>query len=399
MLCPQCGKEVPEKSKFCVYCGASIDYVSEDAVTKVAGASPSEEIVSASPPPKKKRKKWIALLVAAVVIVVAGVAAVLVYTSPSAQFTRAVEGGDLTSAQRIYKKEFKKDGLPDKLVQCLVDTATQTQEAYLADEISYDEANERLTALADFSEEAVEEAVSAARNTIGNKHQIESLLQAAEKSAAAGDYLAAVQGYQEALKIDPNSEMASKGLKSAQEAHQQSVVDQAYDAKDTGDWDKALEILDTYQETYGQNEKISAAYKDLEKQRPVTLKNLTMVSSDEVEIFEEAVKDRWDNLYDGAVEFKASYDGYGYYSLEKKYTKFTGVIFVSSETINGSDMSVTIYKDDQIVYHLDKITENTPPASFEIDLTGASTMKIVTANESNVRGYLLFGNTAFEKAA
>ena len=70
MLCPQCGKEVPEKSKFCVYCGASIDYVSEDAVTKVAGVSPSEEIVSASPPPKKKRKKWIALLVAAVVIIV-----------------------------------------------------------------------------------------------------------------------------------------------------------------------------------------------------------------------------------------------------------------------------------------------------------------------------------------
>ena len=118
----------------------------------------------------------------------------------------------------------------------------------------------------------------------------------------------------------------------------------------------------------------------------------------EVTTMEEAVKDRWDNLYDGAVKLTANLDGYGYYSLEKKYTKFTGVIFVSSDSRNGVDMSVTIYKDNEIVYHLDNITENTPPASFEVDLTDASTLKIVTANESTAWGYLLFGNTAFEKA-
>lgn len=268
----------------------------------------------------------------------------------------------------------------------------------MSDEISYDEASNRLEILSGFSDSAVAEAVAAAQTTIANKHQIEDLLQAAEKNAASGDYLMAIENYQAVLEIDPSSEKAKNGLESAEAAYQQSVVDEAYKAKDAGEWDTALEILDTYQATYGENEKIAAAYDEIEKQRPITLKNLTMVSSEEVEVMEEAVKDRWDNLYDGAVKLTANLDGYGYYSLEKKYTKFTGVIFVSSDSRNGVDMSVTIYKDNEIVYHLDNITENTPPASFEVDLTDASTLKIVTANESTAWGYLLFGNTAFEKA-
>lgn len=402
MLCTQCGKEIPENSKFCVYCGAPVNYSAEQppaGATVVPPPPPVSEEPIVSPVPKKKgRKKWIALVIVVVILAAAGVVGYLFYTSPSAKFVRAVEAGDLTAAYEIYEQELEKKGLSEKLSQLLVDAATQTQEAYLADEISYEEASARLETLSGFSDGAVEEAVTAAKSTIANKHQIEALLQAAEDSAASGDYLTAMSNYQAVLDLDPSSETAKKGLESAESAHQQSAVDEANKAKDAGDWDAALEILDTYQATYGENEKIAAAYDEIEKQRPITLKNLTMVSSDEVEIIKEAVKDRWDNLYDGAVEFTTNRSAYGYYSLEKKYTKFTGVIFASIESRNDIDMSVTIYKDDEIVYHLDNITENSAPASFEIDLTGASTLKIVTANESIYWGELLFGNTAFEKA-
>lgn len=404
MLCTQCGKEIPENSKFCVYCGAPVNHSAEQppaGATVVPPPPPVSEEPIASPVPKKKgRKKWIALVIAVVILAAAGVVGYLFYTSPSAKFVRAVEAGDLTAAYEIYEQELEKKGLSEKLSQRLVEVATQTQEAYLADEISYEEASARLETLSGFSDSAVEEAVTAAKSTIANKHQIEALLQAAEDSAASGDYLTAMSNYQAVLDLDPSSETAKKGLESAESAHQQSAVDEANKAKDAGDWDAALEILDTYQATYGENEKIAAAYDEIEKQRPITLKNLTMVSSDKVDILEEAVKDRWDNLYDGAVEFATNYDAYGYYSLEKKYTKFTGVIFVSPDSSNNIDMSVTIYKDDEIAYHLDNITENTPPASFEIDLAGASTLKIVTTNNENLySGYLLFGSTAFEKVA
>ncbi len=406
MICSRCGKEVPANSKFCVYCGAPVESTQsstpptppDEAYVPPAFAG-AEEVQA--PVPKKKRKSrkgWLALVIVLVVVAAAGVVGFQFYTSPSAEFTRSVKAGDLDRAYELYEQELRNKGLSETQIQLLVDAAVQTQEAYMSDEISYDEASNRLEILSGFSDSAVAEAVAAAQTTIANKHQIEDLLQAAEKNAASGDYLMAIENYQAVLEIDPSSEKAKNGLESAEAAYQQSVVDEAYKAKDAGEWDTALEILDTYQATYGENEKIAAAYDEIEKQRPITLKNLTMVSSEEVEVMEEAVKDRWDNLYDGAVKLTANLDGYGYYSLEKKYTKFTGVIFVSSDSRNGVDMSVTIYKDNEIVYHLDNITENTPPASFEVDLTDASTLKIVTANESTAWGYLLFGNTAFEKA-
>ena len=406
MICSRCGKEVPANSKFCVYCGAPVESTQsstpptppDEAYVPPAFAG-AEEVQA--PVPKKKRKSrkgWLALVIVLVVVAAAGVVGFQFYTSPSAEFTRSVKAGDLDRAYELYEQELRNKGLSETQIQLLVDAAVQTQEAYMSDEISYDEASNRLEILSGFSDGAVAEAVAAAQTTIANKHQIEDLLQAAEKNAASGDYLMAIENYQAVLEIDPSSEKAKNGLESAEAAYQQSVVDEAYKAKDAGEWDTALEILDTYQATYGENEKIAAAYDEIEKQRPITLKNLTMVSSEEVEVMEEAVKDRWDNLYDGAVKLTANLDGYGYYSLEKKYTKFTGVIFVSSDSRNGVDMSVTIYKDNEIVYHLDNITENTPPASFEVDLTDASTLKIVTANESTAWGYLLFGNTAFEKA-
>lgn len=406
MICSRCGKEVPANSKFCVYCGAPVESTQsstpptppDEAYVPPAFAG-AEEVQA--PVPKKKRKSrkgWLALVIVLVVVAAAGVVGFQFYTSPSAEFTRSVKAGDLDRAYELYEQELRNKGLSETQIRLLVDAAVQTQEAYMSDEISYDEASNRLEILSGFSDSAVAEAVAAAQTTIANKHQIEDLLQAAEKNAASGDYLMAIENYQAVLEIDPSSEKAKNGLESAEAAYQQSVVDEAYKAKDAGEWDTALEILDTYQATYGENEKIAAAYDEIEKQRPITLKNLTMVSSEEVEVMEEAVKDRWDNLYDGAVKLTANLDGYGYYSLEKKYTKFTGVIFVSSDSRNGVDMSVTIYKDNEIVYHLDNITENTPPASFEVDLTDASTLKIVTANESTAWGYLLFGNTAFEKA-
>ena len=406
MICSRCGKEVPANSKFCVYCGAPVESTQsstpptppDEAYVPPAFAGAEEAQASVPQKKRKSRKGWLALVIVLVVVAAAGVVGFQFYTSPSAEFTRSVKAGDLDRAYELYEQELRNKGLSETQIQLLVDAAVQTQEAYMSDEISYDEASNRLEILSGFSDSAVAEAVAAAQTTIANKHQIEDLLQAAEKNAASGDYLMAIENYQAVLEIDPSSEKAKNGLESAEAAYQQSVVDEAYKAKDAGEWDTALEILDTYQATYGENEKIAAAYDEIEKQRPITLKNLTMVSSEEVEVMEEAVKDRWDNLYDGAVKLTANLDGYGYYSLEKKYTKFTGVIFVSSDSRNGVDMSVTIYKDNEIVYHLDNITENTPSASFEVDLTDASTLKIVTANESTAWGYLLFGNTAFEKA-
>ena len=425
MICSNCGKEIAAGSKFCTYCGMPVRN-SQDGNPADKGPHPYEtefrpadgaERPSSPPPPpprfvdlteeppappkKKKgtRKRWVVLILMLAVVAAAAVVGYQFYTSPSAEFTRAVEGGDLSGAYAIYEREMAGEGLSEEMVQMLVNAATQAQEEYMAGTISYEEVSDRLSTLANFPESAVQDAVNAAQTAISNKRQIDTLLQTAAENVAAGNYEEAIQNYQAALDLDASSEAAKQGLEEATSAYEQSVIDDAYAATEIGEWDSALEIIDTYQNTYGQNEAMAEAYADIEKKRPVTLKNLTMVSSEDLEVIEEVVKDRWDNIYDGAVSFDASNDAYGYYSLGKKYTKFSGVVFVSPEATNEKNMSVTIYKDEEIVYHLDSITEDTPPASFEVDVTDASTLRIVTANEGSYsRGHLLFGNTAFEKA-
>lgn len=425
MICSNCGKEIAAGSKFCTYCGTPVRN-SQDGNPADKGPQPHEaefrptdgaarpsspppppptfvDLTEEPPaPPKKKKglqKRWVVLILVLAVVAAAAVVGYQFYTSPSAEFTRAVEGGDLSGAYAIYEREMAGEGLSEEMVQMLVNAATQAQEEYMAGTISYEEVSDRLSTLANFPESAVQDAVNAAQTAISNKRQIDTLLQTAAENVAAGNYEEAIQNYQAALDLDASSEAAKQGLEEATSTYEQSVIDDAYAATEIGEWDSALEIIDTYQSTYGQNEAMAEAYADIEKKRPVTLKNLTMVSSEGLEVIEEVEKDRWDNIYDGAVSFDASNDAYGYYSLGKKYTKFSGVVFVSPEATNEKDMSVTIYKDEEIVYHLDSITEDTPPASFEVDITDASTLRIVTANEGSYsRGYLLFGNTAFEKA-
>lgn len=61
-------------------------------------------------------------------------------------------------------------------------------------------------------------------------------------------------------------------------------------------------------------------------------------------------------------------------------------------------MWFSVYLDEKLVYYTDGITEESQPISLEIDITGATTMRISVGNEGSFsNGGLIFGNTHFEK--
>lgn len=64
----------------------------------------------------------------------------------------------------------------------------------------------------------------------------------------------------------------------------------------------------------------------------------------------------------------------------------------------GKQLWFSIYLDEELVHYVDNITEESQPILLDIDVTGATTMRIVTGNEGTYsNGGLVFADTFFEK--
>ena len=162
--------------------------------------------------------------------------------------------------------------------------------------------------------------------------------------------------------------------------------------------DRALELLDEYQERYPADKSPQEVREDILRKIPITLKNLTMVSSKSIEILTAVVNDRWGNIYDGAVRYDASGDAYSLNNLDKRYVTFTGTVFVPTSASNGKNMSFAVYLDEELVYIYGQHYRRNCPLAFEINVTGATTMRIVTDNTGSYSfGHLYFANTGFSK--
>lgn len=188
----------------------------------------------------------------------------------------------------------------------------------------------------------------------------------------------------------------------------QHLSDEVMTLADGGNWDGALKKLDEYQQLLPSSQILSATRDEIESTMPITLENLTLVSGNQIEIYEGAVKDRWGNLYDGAVRYcayKENNYGEGLYNLNKEFARFTGVAFVGQNDDNNTkdNVSLSIYLDEKLVYYADQITTETAPMTLNIDVTNATTMRIVVTNGggsySDIYRGVYFGNTNFERSA
>ena len=182
------------------------------------------------------------------------------------------------------------------------------------------------------------------------------------------------------------------------------IIDEANDMADANNWDGALALLEEAENTYSSDE-FTSTYEALKEAMPITLANVTMVSSDKVSTLTGVVTDRYGNIYDGAVKYDTSdYDtAFGLYNLNKKYSTFTGTMFVSKDSRNDRSITVSIYADETLMkqYYYEDITEETAPIEFSIDVTNVSTLRIECVDENGTwnTSELLFGDTSFVKVS
>lgn len=437
MFCPNCGKEIEGNTKFCGNCGAVIE--SESA--------PSTQTM------KRPSKKTIATVSVIGIIIIAAIIFFSVFNQPEAKMNRAISAGNINEAYQIYKNDLAGKSLSDKTLSVMKKTADNTVSDYENEKISYEYAQKILDTIDDFIffSDAPSDLISDSEKKLRSLYDYNSYIQSADEYYSEKNYLNALQNYRYALELNSESEAASEGISKSESAYRddiisqadtyiadrdydsaervlnasltnlnndsllneklnglndvkvKNIVDDAYSYTKGGDWDSAVELLEEAQSQYSSNKSIVDAYNDIKEKMPITLKNITTISSHSslYEVIKDVVKDRYGNIYDGAVKFSAcsgnDNEVYALYNLEKKFKKFTATTFVGKDSDAVEECSVSIYLDDELVLYKDGITVDTAPINIDLDVTGKSTLRIKVDNRWLTGAKIYFGNSSFEK--
>lgn len=448
MICPKCGNNLEENTKFCGKCGYK---VREDSSPSTQPVSPDagKHKENESKKPFRKRKVIIPLILI-LLIVISAVIGMAYFNRPVAVMNRAISADDFATAFEVYTTQLQNKPLEESTVELLQKYVDSVVSDYESGSLSYENALSRVNEISNFGlfDNTVATMSESAIVSINKKDSFDKYITAGNEALESDDFLSAISLFEDALEVDSESEEAENGLTTAQDAYRddvigqvdqaissreyatakdilnsaltnmpgdeilseklngiddleiQDIVDDAYSAADGGDWAGAVEILEDAQENFSANQEIATAYEDIKNKMPITLENITTVSSEEVKIYDNVVKDRWGNIYDGGVRIEGSTDGYALYALDKKYSKFTGIVFVVDSASSGKQLWFSVYLDEELVYYSEIITEESQPISLDIDTTGATTMRIVAGNDGTYsNGGLIFANTHFEKVA
>lgn len=425
MKCPNCGAQVSDTAAFCRECGTPLT------------AGPAQSPVGSPGTPQtgaKKKRRWIVPVILAGCAAAAVILFCSVYFSGSARFSRALESGDISLAEDIYVKDrLWKNGITDEQEERLEAEALSVAERYAAKDISQAEAEEQLELLSSFEEPGVEDAIGVSTRIIS-----------AFSSGNSGNYFDAAEAFDQILEENPDNAAATSGLAIVEKAYRDSVSEEAdklieegnySNAAQTvenamrghfesdpqlteilnglddrqveaiaeqaeqltlgGDWDGALELIDEYAEENGMSDSLQGVRDEISSTMPITLKNLQKIDSDDVEIIDSLVRDRWGNTYDGAVFFGP--EASAYYNLAGQFTTFTGTLFMP-ESSNSVPSTIAIYVNENLVWYQQDLTTESAVMPFSIDVSGAQTMRITTEG-GWLSGDLAIGDTSFTRVA
>ena len=113
------------------------------------------------------------------------------------------------------------------------------------------------------------------------------------------------------------------------------------------------------------------------------MKSLALVDSVYYELL-EPLTDSYGNLYEIGYQFDSSNNAYAVYGLQGEYSSFSGMIVCAEQTGSGADMSLMIYKDDELIdtiRGIDKQMETKEIGPYDIE--GARRLTIKTSNNGD----------------
>jgi len=460
MFCTKCGRKLEEGAVFCSQCAHKVSPEAAQVVY-TPSASPAVQVeanyFSEHPKTSKKQrspaKRFFTFVITFVILCGLGFGGYCLYNNPVVRMVVSLHAGNVEYAYTVYEEDYHTSTLPDYIIELLRQRLHKAQEQYTNGSITIEDLDHVLDVLERFELEALSEDINEVKNKQETNRKLEAALREAQENYDSGDYYFAWDRFNAALKLDETNITAAEGAEKAKKAYRQErieaigalIAEKNYDNavaalknaekyfKDDadfetlreqledleeelqqqeieliqqdilttakgGDWEGALELIDSYQVEYPDMEELEETRKEVIRQMPISLENLTVINSNHIETIENAVTDRWGGVYDGAIQFDCSYDAFGLYNLNAGYSKFSATVFTPKETSSNSNLSFAIYLDEVLIHHVDNITVESEPVVVDIDVSGAITMRIIASrNTGYYPPYLYFTESNFEK--
>ncbi len=286
MFCPNCGEKISDDSKFCGECGAIIESVSsqasqqeiihkqEDVQTNKNFSKKSECNVSGEKgikPSKAKNKKklskvkLILLLIFIIILAILAGSGFWYFNSSAFELTKELRKGEYENVVDIYNDECVENAVEKAIVDQLLERDINSGvNSYNESELSYEEIYEILTIYTEIEDAELLELAQNALEQIITNYENAMLELEADEAYETGDYLAAIEKYEQIdTDIEGYDEIASKVVE-AKEAYKVTILEQTESATEENDYVNYISLVTTALSVMPEDEELLARKSELE---------------------------------------------------------------------------------------------------------------------------------------
>lgn len=273
--CKNCNHENEDGKKFCIKCGTPFDIEKTKEETQ------------------NEKKEWKKVMILAGVLLGSIGLGVLVFCSNNSQRLKKVLANEKWTDVRIIYEEMKEDGEQFKAEKLLEETAEDYQQQYESEELSYDDAVDKINEIKSIygTAETVQN-IERILSYIEELYQSRTAFQLAEKYWAEQDYANAISQYELVKEIDSNHQTAAERITEGKVLYKTAVIAEIEAKAQEENYDEVSRLVAEANVILGEDEEITALAEKYE---------LACVEK-ELLAYEEALD------YEGAIKYLKKYD-------------------------------------------------------------------------------------------
>lgn len=336
MFCPKCGNVIDDDSKFCGGCGATL---SSEQPVKQAYQEPMQQsyqqpiqqpytqpVQSKKPPKQKKKIKKAPIILGLIVIglIASGIYGFIWYSdSDISEFNEMIEDAEYEEAAELYNDDIADSWLMKMIVDGKIsDLIDSTLEDFNLNTVSYDDASKIFAGFSLLDDDDLAAKASTNSDTIEKINTSKELVEDAEAEYESGDYLEAINLYEEVEEDSADYEVAVAKIDEAKAKYKEEILSETASNEILSDYEdnialinialgvltddadllaRKTELQDAYSALVKSNalEDITDLVSDGEYEDAIDLLNETLeVLSDDVDLI---------NLYDSTIQSYKDY--------------------------------------------------------------------------------------------
>lgn len=228
-ICPKCGNRNPEEAIYCNTCGEDIKDVNV--------------MFDPEKPKNNKIKKIILVALSGIIAIVLIIILIICLTNPIPKFKKYIENDDKDNAIELYDDKIRNnDKYQDKLKKYFKEQLNDIENDFNKNNISYDEAKNKLNILQNFDEIKSEAKTLATKiNTINDSR---TAFESAKKFIENNDYINAIKELNNVSSEDKdNYDTAKDLLQENKDNYKKQILSEVEDSINANDFQKAIDKL------------------------------------------------------------------------------------------------------------------------------------------------------------